>query len=481
MNREEQQLVAYEQLAREVEKLVHLVQESQQNQYDFMQEACRLLQEQHEDVSSLITRAGTQDQLQGMLDEVLKQLNTQFQGQMMTPGHLGAGDANKSQKPSGMIPQGGVYQPSGTMPQGGVYQPSGTMPQGGVYQPSGTLPQGGGYQPSGTLPQGGVYQPSGTLPQGGVYQPSGTLPQGGVYQPSGTLPQGGVLYQPSGTIPQGGVLYQPSGTIPQGGVYQPSGTMPLGGVYQPSSSLPQSGVITEAVPMMTGDGDVIPIPLVEQGIPVAELVDIEAVPVVKPATPPVAKARVRFFHASPDTPGVDIVVDGKKVAEDVDFEGISNYFPLTPGRHRVQVFPYGKQVGALIDTTFNAKPNQSYSIVIADYFKNVRPIIIEDEPKKTKPGFARVKFVHLSPNTPAVDVGLVSGKVLIGHLTYKEKSPYLQVAPGRRDLELRLAGKKDVVLRLPKMRFDPNITYTIYIVGLRGGQPPLAIEMIPEA
>lgn len=430
MNREERQLVAYEQLAREVEKLVYLVQESQQNQYEFMQEACRLLQEQHQDVNSLVARSGTQDQLKGMLDEVLKQMNAQFQSQMGAPAGMGAGDVDMQ-----VDLEASLSASSGTVVQG---------VQTGVI-------------PTPAAEPGAVPAPT----QAGYVSPNTTS---GWIQPTEPL------------LP--GVPAAPPGTdafpFPQGTDYEYVDDVPQGGEITDVSPLPVPGAAVP-VPLSPMEGS-----MAEQGVPISELVEQEAIPVVKPVTAPAAGAQVRFFHASPDTPGVDIYIDGKKAAEDVDFEGISEYFPLTPGRHRVQVFPYAKQVGALIDTTFNAKPNQAYTVAVGGSFKDVRPVIIEDEPKRAKPGFARVKFVNLSPNAPAFDVTLPSGKVLIGHLTFKEKSPYLQVSPGRRDLELRLAGKKDIVLRLPKMRFDADVTYTLYVVGLAGGQPPLTTELIPE-
>ncbi|MFD2171831.1 DUF4397 domain-containing protein [Tumebacillus lipolyticus] len=321
MNREERQFAPYEPLAREIEKLVDLVQQSQQNQYEFMQEACKLLQAQQEDVRSLLARPTTQEQMQEMLDKALEQMNAQFKGEI-------------------------------------------------------------------------------------------------------------------------------------------------------EQQIPQSGVITDAVP----------IPLDQPtgpNAPPAEFAPPEAIPVVKPVGQPTG-ARVRFFHASPNTPGVDVYIDRKKVAEDIRFQGISDYIRIAPGRHRVQVFPYGKQVGALIDSNLTAGQGQTYTLAIAGMQREIRPLVFQDEPSKTKPGFARLKIVHLSPNTPAVDITLPSGKVLISHLIYKEKSPYLQVTPGRRDLQLRLAGKKDVVLRLPKMRFDAGVTYTLYIVGLAKGEPKLSSELIPE-
>jgi hypothetical protein len=191
----------------------------------------------------------------------------------------------------------------------------------------------------------------------------------------------------------------------------------------------------------------------------------EAVPALKPIA---GHAEVRFLHASPDAPGVDIYVDGKKAVSNLTYENVTHYASVESGRHRIQVFPTGKTAGALIDTAANLKPGAHYTVAVAGRLKEIRPVVVEDQKGGTKPGFARLKVVHLSPMGPAVDVTLPTGKVLLGHLTYKEKSPYLQVAPGVRDLDVRMAGKQNVLLRAEKLRFEPNTTYTLYVLGHAG-------------
>jgi hypothetical protein len=192
----------------------------------------------------------------------------------------------------------------------------------------------------------------------------------------------------------------------------------------------------------------------------------EAVPALKPVA--VGHAEIRFLHASPDAPGVDIYVDGKKAVSNITYENVTHYARIEAGRHRIQVFPAGKTAGAVIDTAANLKPNAHYTVAAAGRLKEIRPVVVEDHHGGTKPGFARLKVVHLSPMGPAVDVTLPTGKVLLGHLTYKEKSPYLQVAPGVRDLDVRMAGKQQVILRAEKLRFEPNTTYTLYVLGHAG-------------
>jgi hypothetical protein len=84
-----------------------------------------------------------------------------------------------------------------------------------------------------------------------------------------------------------------------------------------------------------------------------------------------------------------------------------------------------------------------------------------------------VRFVHLSPNAPAVDVTLPDGKKLFSNISFKERSNYISVAPGTYTLQVRPAGSDQVVLSVPGVRLAPGTIYTVYAVGLAGEQPPL--------
>ncbi|KEO82822.1 DUF4397 domain-containing protein [Tumebacillus flagellatus] len=265
---------------------------------------------------------------------------------------------------------------------------------------------------------------------------------------------------------------QPGSPAVPGG--QPGGQQMMPGLQQPDM-MPEPQVVPAseggpAVDISVSEG------VVTEDIPISEGVGEEAVPVVKPVHQP--RAQVRFLHASPDAGRVDIYIDHKKYASDVAFQGITPYLPIEAGRHRLQVFPAGKAAGAIIDSTSNFTPGGHYTIAVSGFLRNLRSVVIEDHQKGAKPGYARAKVVHLSPNAPAVDVALPNGKVLLGHLTFKQKSPYFQVTPGTRHLELRAVGKPDVLLRVPPAKFDPNVTYTLYILGMSGH---LTTMLVPEA
>lgn len=89
-------------------------------------------------------------------------------------------------------------------------------------------------------------------------------------------------------------------------------------------------------------------------------------------------------------------------------------------------------------------------------------------------GNAHVRFLHASPDAPAVDITLPDGTVLFGDIEFKEVGDYLPVPAGMYDLEARLAGTDTVVLNVDGVQLDNQFVYTVYATGFAGGgDPPL--------
>ncbi|QVK17305.1 DUF4397 domain-containing protein [Mycoplasmatota bacterium] len=86
---------------------------------------------------------------------------------------------------------------------------------------------------------------------------------------------------------------------------------------------------------------------------------------------------------------------------------------------------------------------------------------------------ASVRFIHFSPNAPAVDITLPDGTVLFRNVPYKAVTDYINVAPGTYTLQVRPAGMDQVVLTVPNVVINPNDMLSIYAIGLVNGTPGL--------
>ncbi len=194
----------------------------------------------------------------------------------------------------------------------------------------------------------------------------------------------------------------------------------------------------------------------------------KAVPEKEPAPTP-AGAEVRVAHLSPDAPAVDVWVDGKTVLEKVPFKAVSDYLTLSPGDHQIQVTPAGAKEPVVIDATVNLKAKAAYSVAATGLLNknDLKPMVLGDDraPDKAK---AKIRFIHTSPDAPAVDVAVTGGPVLFKNVAFRKAGEYLSVDAGTYDLEVRLAGTETVALKVPGVKLDAGTNYSVFAIGLAG-------------
>ena len=194
-----------------------------------------------------------------------------------------------------------------------------------------------------------------------------------------------------------------------------------------------------------------------------------------------AGPRVRVIHASPDAPAVDVWVDGAKAFSDASFKDATAYAPLTAGEHKVQVVPAGQTEPAVIDATLTLAEGKDYSVAAVGLLADIEPLVLEDNNAAPAAGKAHVRFVHASPDAPAVDIAVKGGPVLFSNVPFKGVGDYTPVDAGTYDLEVRLAGTDTVVLPLPGVKLDAGTVYTAWAMGLAAGEPALTAVLTVDA
>lgn len=178
--------------------------------------------------------------------------------------------------------------------------------------------------------------------------------------------------------------------------------------------------------------------------------------------------RIQFVHASPDAPGVDIRLGWRTVARDLNFPDHTRYTLAISGERRVKVNVAGTST-TVIDATVPFQRGTSYSVFAVNEVANLEPLVLTDDLSAPEKGFAHVRFIHLSPNAPAVDVALQGGAVVFGDYEFKEYTAFTPLPAGTYDLEVRLAGTDTVVLPLPGITLENGKIYTVFAKGLVGG------------
>lgn len=190
-------------------------------------------------------------------------------------------------------------------------------------------------------------------------------------------------------------------------------------------------------------------------------------------------ARVRVLHASPDAPNVDVYVNENRVLQNFPFKEVSDYLSLPAGKYQIDIYPAGDMVNNVLSRKVAIEGGKQYTVAAADTVKKLRLITLVDEPF-VPTGETKVRFVHLSPDAPAVDIAVKNGDVIFSNVAFKQVSKYLPLMPMTVDLEVRLAGTKTVVLPLPALTFRANQVYTAVAVGFADGEPSLEALVLTE-
>ncbi len=185
------------------------------------------------------------------------------------------------------------------------------------------------------------------------------------------------------------------------------------------------------------------------------------------------KAMVRALHASPDAPAVDVYVNDAKVLSDVTFKTLSDYLELDAGSYTVAIKAAGTDtVVASIDATVDA--GMKYTIAAIGMLKDIKLTAFVDD-GATSADEAKLRVVHLSPDTGGVDVALAgqsAAEAPVKDLAYPNATDYLALPAGTYDFEVRPTGTTTVALDLPGTALEAGTNYTVFAVGLSAAGAP---------
>lgn len=192
---------------------------------------------------------------------------------------------------------------------------------------------------------------------------------------------------------------------------------------------------------------------------------------------PVIDAKLRFLHASPGVKDVDIYINGSRVLRDFAYKDSSSHMQLSPGKYQIDIYPAGDMVSTVISKKITVEPGRIYTAAMAGIEPKLKLIVLEDQPQ-THVGETKIRFIHLSPDAPAVDITALNGDIIFPDVAFKQATTYLALTPMTVTLEARIAGTKNTVMKIPDLKLKPNNAYSLVAVGTVKGEPPLGILLL---
>jgi hypothetical protein len=182
---------------------------------------------------------------------------------------------------------------------------------------------------------------------------------------------------------------------------------------------------------------------------------------------PVPVALVSIYNASPDSPGLDVILDNKQInSQSFDYSDYTGYLRFYTGDRNLKLNPVNAS-NTLVDTTLALEAGKAYSIFTIKEVSGIGTLIVEDSIGNLLPDQAKVRFINLSPDAAAIDVAIAGGSTLFTGGDFKEVIPFKDVTPGTYNLEIKSGAQ---TLTIPNANLRAGSVYTIITRGFKN--PP---------
>ena len=179
-------------------------------------------------------------------------------------------------------------------------------------------------------------------------------------------------------------------------------------------------------------------------------------------------AMLRVVHMAPGAPNVDVTVNGQRAIANLAFKAASDYAALPAGSYNAKVTPAGQAQPVVIDANLNLTAGQNSTVVATGELPNIQPLVLQDNNTPPPAGQAKVRFVHASPDAPAVDIAAQGGPVLFRNVAFRTAGEYVNVPAGTYTLEVRPASQTNAVLTVPNVALSAGQNVTVFAAGKAG-------------
>lgn len=182
---------------------------------------------------------------------------------------------------------------------------------------------------------------------------------------------------------------------------------------------------------------------------------------------------VRVIHTVPDAPNVDIYANDKLIINNLAYGNYTDYLPIPEGMYQISLYVAGTKNSPVLTNMLAVNKNSILTVAAVGTLSDIDFLAITDANESRRSGKSMIRFLHLSPNAPAVDITLPNGTVIFSNISFEHITSYIDVAPMNYTLQVRVAGTSNVVLTVPNVNLMADKYYTVYAIGLIGENPEL--------
>jgi len=195
-------------------------------------------------------------------------------------------------------------------------------------------------------------------------------------------------------------------------------------------------------------------------------------------------AHIRVLHGSPDAPSVDVFANDGKVdaLSGLEFGDLSDYVAVPGDTYSIKVCATADStvcpIGP-IDLEFEA--GRKYTIAASDLLAQIKADVYTDG--NGEAGTAKARVVHLSADTPDVDVLTQDGSsAVVEDLAYRSATDYLELPADDYDLKVCAAADNTLCPLDPDtLSLENGMAYSVFAIGSLEGETLTAVVAVDGA
>jgi hypothetical protein len=174
------------------------------------------------------------------------------------------------------------------------------------------------------------------------------------------------------------------------------------------------------------------------------------------------QSNIRVVHTSYDAPAVDVMVNGSTAFSSLAYGISSGYANLPSGTYDVTVTPAGASAPIVIDAELTLENGKDYTVIAAGPLSQISPIVAEDS-RAAVADMAKIRFAHMSPDAPAVDIKLNSGQgaTVFANAAFKDVADYILVDGGTYTFAVTPANLTAEVIKFDPITVENGMVYTV--------------------
>jgi hypothetical protein len=177
--------------------------------------------------------------------------------------------------------------------------------------------------------------------------------------------------------------------------------------------------------------------------------------------------RIRFVHASPDAPPLDIYVDGIKAFVQQAFHAVTPYMRVPSGTHSLRTVTSDGAV--LLEAKINALPQHDYSIVAVNRLSDIKPIVLDDDNTLPEYGDIRMRVANVSTAGDVLSATLMSSKMMTSTLAFGRASRYGALKAGAIEARFQSGHSAPIKEHIDASKIEMGTVYTMWVFGSAGG------------